>query len=139
MIVTINTGAGGRYGLGHASRCLALASALAAQGATVSFLTQTPFLTAVVAPFPCRLYRHVWPALPLDVLVDALHLLGAVVVLPTLGVVERLLRIGGFLRVVGVPEDLEAELLADHRQQEQRVARIARQVGQGRQAHVGAC
>ena len=70
MHIGIHTGLGGHFGMGHAVRCKTLASALVAQGADVEFLTQTPALAAFVAPLPCHLYRHVWPAWPIEVVVE---------------------------------------------------------------------
>ena len=51
MKCLIRTDLGGIHGMGHASRCRALAQALAARGADVRFLTRTLPLAAFVAPF----------------------------------------------------------------------------------------
>lgn len=55
--ILIRTDIGGTYGLGRASRMRALAHALAARGATVTFTTSTPALAALVTPLPCVVYE----------------------------------------------------------------------------------
>ena len=72
MRIAIHTGASGLFGLGHATRMRALAAALAAQGASVSFLTPTPELGEVVSSFPCAAFvPDMGPeALPCDVFVE---------------------------------------------------------------------
>lgn len=44
---------GAEHGMGHATRCRALAKALASRGAEVVFVTATPALAEFVAPFAC--------------------------------------------------------------------------------------
>lgn len=71
MGIGIHTGIGsGIWGMGHAVRMRALAAALTTQGAAVTFLTKNPGLMDFVDPFPCEVYRHVWPSLDIDVLVE---------------------------------------------------------------------
>lgn len=53
MRCLLRTDIGGNHGMGHAVRCLALAKALQARGAEVSFVTSTPALAVFVAPFAC--------------------------------------------------------------------------------------
>lgn len=72
MKIVIHSGIGGAWGLGHACRMRALATALLAQGADVSFLVTTPALQDFVAPFPSTLSAYAWPSCstPCDVLVE---------------------------------------------------------------------
>lgn len=53
MNVLIHCDIFAEHGMGHASRCRALARALVARGAEVVFVTKTPALHAYVAPFLC--------------------------------------------------------------------------------------
>jgi UDP-2,4-diacetamido-2,4,6-trideoxy-beta-L-altropyranose hydrolase len=56
MHVLLRCDAGGDHGLGHATRCLALAQALAARGAEVRFASRTAALQPCVEPFDVRVY-----------------------------------------------------------------------------------
>lgn len=56
--ILIRVDIGGVHGLGHGVRMRALAQALAAQGAEVAFVTQTPALAAFVAPSQCWIGEH---------------------------------------------------------------------------------
>ena len=56
--ILIRCDIGGIHGLGHATRCKALAQALVAQGAEVKFVTQTPALAAFVTPSQCWIGEH---------------------------------------------------------------------------------
>lgn len=51
MSILIRTDIGGKHGMGHAVRMLALAKELTARGTAVRFLTKTPDLIRFVAPF----------------------------------------------------------------------------------------
>lgn len=53
MKVLIRCDVGGQHGLGHATRCHALAHELTMRGAEVAFLTTTPWLSNVVTPYLC--------------------------------------------------------------------------------------
>ena len=66
--ILIRCDIGSIHGLGHATRCKALAQVLAARGADVGFMSETPALEAFVAPFPCVDARQP-DYLELDVLV----------------------------------------------------------------------
>src|SRR5262245_55282389 len=52
--ILIYTAIGGPHGMGHASRCRALAQALVTRGAEVEFVTTTPALAAYMTPFACH-------------------------------------------------------------------------------------
>ena len=56
--ILIRVDIGGVHGLGHGVRMRVLAQALAAQGAEVAFVTQTPALAAFVAPSQCWIGEH---------------------------------------------------------------------------------
>ncbi len=69
MNIIIRTDLGSHYGLGHATRMLALARVLASQGATVAFVTATEALREYVKPFRCYVFPEEAPCNPGDVLV----------------------------------------------------------------------
>src|SRR5262245_32045188 len=74
--VAFITEGGGDVGLGHVSRCMALARALLAEGARASFLVAPePRVAALLSGLPAAVVERPWPVDPSGAL-DALRALG---------------------------------------------------------------